>query len=353
MISEVVDPPERLRDAAQELAEKIARNSPAAMAATKRALWGALELGLTDACKAGRGELVSMWGHPDQEEGPRAFAEKREPQWQPLDDEKRRSDRGRDRHRGHRVHRAARGRGARRSTVGTNATTCTPRRPAGPGAFSGARWVATRACKAVRPPDATWFGDPARGSFLTTVWLLDGCAAGVGRVGRSPDGGARARSPIACSRAATTSTPRCIASRTSSGPVTASSAATALDHPFAGVIVLAVNAAERAGGDARRSSAPRSRSRRCSRRSACSWRRASAPPHDLVLGFTAGDPHRGVARAGRTRARVACPTSASRARSSVLSPAPTPTSGRYEPRSCTSTSSSTSSGTTARGTCTT
>ena len=24
-----------------------------------------------------------MWGHPDQEEGPRAFAEKREPQWAP------------------------------------------------------------------------------------------------------------------------------------------------------------------------------------------------------------------------------------------------------------------------------
>ena len=83
MISEVVDPPERLRDAAQELAEKIARNSPAAMAATKRALWAALELGLTDACKAGAAELVSMWGHPDQEEGPRAFAEKREPRWAP------------------------------------------------------------------------------------------------------------------------------------------------------------------------------------------------------------------------------------------------------------------------------
>jgi enoyl-CoA hydratase len=85
MVSEVVDPPERLRDAAQELAEKIARNSPAAMAATKRALWGALELGLTDACRAGASELISMWGHPDQEEGPRAFAEKREPNWQPLD----------------------------------------------------------------------------------------------------------------------------------------------------------------------------------------------------------------------------------------------------------------------------
>jgi len=84
MISEIVDPPDRLRAAAQELAEKIARNSPAAMAATKRALWAALELGLTDACKAGAEQLVSMWGHPDQEEGPRAFAEKREPNWQPL-----------------------------------------------------------------------------------------------------------------------------------------------------------------------------------------------------------------------------------------------------------------------------
>jgi enoyl-CoA hydratase len=82
MISEVVDPPERLRAAAQALADKIALNSPAAMAATKRALWRALELGLTDACRAGAADLVSMWGHPDQEEGPRAFAEKRLPRWQ-------------------------------------------------------------------------------------------------------------------------------------------------------------------------------------------------------------------------------------------------------------------------------
>jgi enoyl-CoA hydratase/carnithine racemase len=81
MISQVVDPPERLREEAQALAEKIARNSPAAMAATKRALWGALEQGLTDACKAGAEELVAMWGHPDQTEGPLAFAEKREPSW--------------------------------------------------------------------------------------------------------------------------------------------------------------------------------------------------------------------------------------------------------------------------------
>jgi enoyl-CoA hydratase len=84
MISQIVDPPSRLDEEAQALAEKVARNSPAAMAATKRALWGALELGLTDASRAGAKELVSMWGHPDQEEGPRAFVEKRPPTWQPL-----------------------------------------------------------------------------------------------------------------------------------------------------------------------------------------------------------------------------------------------------------------------------
>jgi enoyl-CoA hydratase/carnithine racemase len=81
MVSQVVDPPERLREEAQALAEKIARNSPAAMAATKRALWAALEHGLSDACRVGAQHLVSLWGHPDQDEGPRAFTEKREADW--------------------------------------------------------------------------------------------------------------------------------------------------------------------------------------------------------------------------------------------------------------------------------
>ena len=70
-----------MRGAAQELAETVARNSPAALAAPKRALWGALEAGLTDACRVGARALVDMWGHPDQSEGPRAFTEKREPNW--------------------------------------------------------------------------------------------------------------------------------------------------------------------------------------------------------------------------------------------------------------------------------
>jgi enoyl-CoA hydratase/carnithine racemase len=84
MISQIVDPPERLREEAQALAEKVARNSPAAMRATKKALWGAFEDNLSAAIDKGAAHLTSMWGHPDQDEGPRAFVEKREPRWQPL-----------------------------------------------------------------------------------------------------------------------------------------------------------------------------------------------------------------------------------------------------------------------------
>ncbi|MCU1459019.1 MAG: Enoyl-CoA hydratase/isomerase [Actinomycetia bacterium] len=83
ILSEVVAPDE-LRAAAQRLGETVARNSPAAMRASKQALWGALELGLTEACRAGAQLLMDMWGHPDQTEGPLAFAEKREPRWQEI-----------------------------------------------------------------------------------------------------------------------------------------------------------------------------------------------------------------------------------------------------------------------------
>jgi enoyl-CoA hydratase len=83
IVGEVVDPPSSLPDVALALAETIARNSPAAMRATKQALWGALELGLTDACRAGSQHLIDMWGHPDQEEGPAAFVEKRDANWLP------------------------------------------------------------------------------------------------------------------------------------------------------------------------------------------------------------------------------------------------------------------------------
>jgi enoyl-CoA hydratase/carnithine racemase len=60
MISQVVDPPERLRDEAQALAERIAENSPAAMRATKKALWGALEMGLSEAYRAGAARQAEL-----------------------------------------------------------------------------------------------------------------------------------------------------------------------------------------------------------------------------------------------------------------------------------------------------
>src|SRR6186997_2406719 len=59
MISQIVDPPEMLREEAQKLAEVVAQNSPTAMRYTKKALWGALEAGLTEACKNGAQHLVA------------------------------------------------------------------------------------------------------------------------------------------------------------------------------------------------------------------------------------------------------------------------------------------------------
>jgi enoyl-CoA hydratase/carnithine racemase len=63
--SQVVDPPDALRHEAQALAEKIARNSPGAMRATKKVLWGALELGLTEARRAGARHRIGMYGQLD------------------------------------------------------------------------------------------------------------------------------------------------------------------------------------------------------------------------------------------------------------------------------------------------
>jgi enoyl-CoA hydratase len=83
LVTEIVDPPEKLREAVQEAGELIARNSPAALVHSKRAMWRALQMGLDDACRAGSQDIAAMWDHPDQIEGPAAFAEKREPKWQP------------------------------------------------------------------------------------------------------------------------------------------------------------------------------------------------------------------------------------------------------------------------------
>lgn len=91
MASQIVDPPEGLRDEAQALGETIAKNSPTAMAVSRNALWRALEVGLTEACVLGAKDLTGVWGHEDQTEGPLAFAEKRDAEWAPLDKSRLRS----------------------------------------------------------------------------------------------------------------------------------------------------------------------------------------------------------------------------------------------------------------------
>ncbi|BCO35880.1 enoyl-CoA hydratase/isomerase family protein [Mycobacterium heckeshornense] len=83
IVSEVV-PVDQLRAAAGRLAAAIATNSPTAMRATKKALWHALETGLTQARSAASEEIWRLRDHPDHAEGVRAWREKRPARWQPL-----------------------------------------------------------------------------------------------------------------------------------------------------------------------------------------------------------------------------------------------------------------------------
>lgn len=66
---------------AHGIAAGIARRSPAAVAASKRALWTSLELPRSEAIEHAWALAREHWSHPDFTEGPRAFAEKREPRW--------------------------------------------------------------------------------------------------------------------------------------------------------------------------------------------------------------------------------------------------------------------------------
>jgi E-phenylitaconyl-CoA hydratase len=68
---------------ARELAKQIAANSPQAMALTKRAIWASTEMNDPAAADHGWELLKSHWSHPDFDEGPKAFNEKRAPEWNP------------------------------------------------------------------------------------------------------------------------------------------------------------------------------------------------------------------------------------------------------------------------------
>jgi enoyl-CoA hydratase/carnithine racemase len=83
LVDELAETPARALEVAEEMAEQMLGNSPRAMALSKQAVWGALEYGYGEALERGWDLLRSHWGHPDFEEGPRAFSEGREPVWNP------------------------------------------------------------------------------------------------------------------------------------------------------------------------------------------------------------------------------------------------------------------------------
>jgi enoyl-CoA hydratase/carnithine racemase len=74
---------------AWDLARKMLENSPQAMALSKRAIWGITEMSSEKAIDYGWELVKSHWSHPDYEEGPKAFLEKRSANWNPDPDARR------------------------------------------------------------------------------------------------------------------------------------------------------------------------------------------------------------------------------------------------------------------------
>jgi enoyl-CoA hydratase/carnithine racemase len=73
---------DELLDVAYEYARRITANAPLAVRATKQSVWEGLGMNLRDAYK-NESKLSSMvFQSEDAKEGPKAFAEKRKPNWQ-------------------------------------------------------------------------------------------------------------------------------------------------------------------------------------------------------------------------------------------------------------------------------
>jgi enoyl-CoA hydratase/carnithine racemase len=80
MISEVLEP-DQLMPRAMELARIAAAVSPAAVKTSLKAIWHSLDMTLSQSYEVGYDMLIRYRSHPDASEGPRAFLEKREPNW--------------------------------------------------------------------------------------------------------------------------------------------------------------------------------------------------------------------------------------------------------------------------------
>lgn len=148
---------------------------------------------------------------------------------------------------------------------------------AGPGVFSGARFVADAACRARRPAEATLFGDPERGRFLALAWVLPG---------RQAEWEAWVAGEMEALVAAGRMFPHREHLHTAvyrfvraAGPIPAPMA---LAHGFAGVVATATIAEPPVAADAPCTVVLASE--RTIRSS------AEPPDHHLVLAFTDGDP---------------------------------------------------------------
>lgn len=86
LVDELAETPAEVLPLALAIAQDIAANSPQAVMLTKQAMWNALETGYSQACEGGWNLVKLHWSHPDFQEGPKAFAEGRPPQWNPDPD---------------------------------------------------------------------------------------------------------------------------------------------------------------------------------------------------------------------------------------------------------------------------
>jgi E-phenylitaconyl-CoA hydratase len=80
LVDEIV-PGDTLMSTAREIAEQISKNSPEAVRQSKAAIWASVGQPIDDAMELDWSMARAHWTHPDFIEGPRAFAEKRDPVW--------------------------------------------------------------------------------------------------------------------------------------------------------------------------------------------------------------------------------------------------------------------------------
>lgn len=76
--------PEALMDAALELAQEILAGAPLSVQAARETVLLSTEMGRSAALKAARAASETMYKSQDAQEGPRAFAEKRKPEWKGI-----------------------------------------------------------------------------------------------------------------------------------------------------------------------------------------------------------------------------------------------------------------------------